>query len=878
MKKEDNQRIEFPEQKITPIDMDKEVRKSFLEYSMSVIISRALPDVRDGMKPGQRRILYAMYEDNLTYDKPFRKSATTVGDVLGRYHPHGDAAVYGSMVRMAQDFSYRYPLIQGHGNFGSVDGDGAAAYRYTEARLAKISDEMMRDLDKEVVEFVPNFDNRRREPSVLPSRFPNLLVNGSVGIAVGMATNIPPHNLGEVIDGTVYLMDNPDATTDDLMQYIKGPDFPTAATIYGISGIREAYETGRGRIVVRAKAELDEERHRIVVTEIPYQVNKAMLVKAIADLHNDKRVDGITDIRDESGRAGMKIVIDCRRDANLEIILNQLYKYSQMEDTCAVNMLALRNGEPKILSLKEVLNSYILHQESVITRRTEFELRKALHEAHIFEGYKIAIDNIDEVISIIRKSPDTPTAKANLMERFKGDGTESADINTKEGLMEFASSDNAGLSEEQAQAIVAMPLGRLSGLERQKIEEKLAALEADVVRLRGILADEGKVKQIIKDEMLEIRRKFADDRKTEIVESHEDIELEDLIERHKCVITMTRTGYVKRQRVDTFRAMGKGAQGNKGLSMKDEDVTEKVIVADSHSILLLFTNKGKIFAKKAYMIPEAGRNARGSNIVNIIDITEGERVTDIVSIDGFDADKFLIMVTRDGVIKKTPLSEYAYQRKGGKIAINLDEGDELVYTGVSDGSFDVFVATHTGRGSRYSEEDVRSVGRTSRGVTAIKFKNEGDYIVGATLICNDPEWIAKNQLVTITENGQGKRCSFDLFSRMNRPNTGVFCHDIEKAGAPLAGIAVATVDEDVVMITDGGYVKRIGVDKIREIGSTKSKGVGLIKLPEGVKIVSFAVTEKAEEEEEAVEGAESTETVETVEGVESAGGAESVEE
>lgn len=849
MKKDENQRIEFPEQKITPIEMDREVRKSFLEYSMSVIISRALPDVRDGMKPGQRRILYAMYEDNLTNDKPYRKSATTVGDVLGRYHPHGDAAVYGSMVRMAQDFSYRYPLIQGHGNFGSVDGDGAAAYRYTEARLAKISDEMMRDLDKEVVEFVPNFDNRRREPSVLPSRFPNLLVNGSVGIAVGMATNIPPHNLGEVIDGTVYLMDNPDATTDDLMQYIKGPDFPTAATIYGISGIREAYETGRGRVIVRAKAELDEERHRIVVTEIPYQVNKAMLVKSIADLHNEKRVDGITDIRDESGRAGMKIVIDCRRDANLEIILNQLYKYSQLEDTCAVNMLALRNGEPKILSLKEVLNSYILHQESVITRRCEYELRKSLHEAHIFEGYKVAIDNIDEVISIIRKSPDTPTAKLNLMERFKGDGTQNADIDTKEGLAMFASSDNAGLSEEQAQAIVAMPLGRLSGLERQKIEEKLADLDADIQRLREILADEAKIKQIIKDEMLEIRRKFADDRKTGIVESHDDIDLEDLIERHNCVITMTRTGYVKRQRVDAFRAMGKGAQGHKGLSMKDEDVTEKVIVVNSHSILLLFTNMGKIFAKKAYMIPEASKTARGSNIVNIIDIAEGERVTDIVSIEGFDADKFLIMVTKNGVIKKTPLSEYEYQRKGGKIAISLDEGDELVYTGVSDGTYDVFVATHTGRGSRYSEEDVRTVGRTSRGVTAIKFKNEGDFIVGATLIRNDPEWVASNQLVTITENGQGKRCSFDCFNRMNRPNTGVFCHDIEKAGAPLAGIAVATVDDDVVMITNEGYVKRLGVEKIREIGSTKSKGVSIMKLPEGVRIVSFAVTEKSEEED-----------------------------
>ena len=874
MKKEDNHNIEFPDQKILPVDMNREVRKSFLEYSMSVIISRALPDVRDGMKPGQRRILYAMYEDNLTYDKPFRKSATTVGDVLGRYHPHGDSAVYGSMVRMAQDFSYRYPLIQGHGNFGSVDGDGAAAYRYTEARLAKISDEMMRDIEKDVVEFVPNFDNRRKEPTVLPSRFPNLLVNGSVGIAVGMATNIPPHNLGEVIDGTIYLMEHPDATTDDLMQYIKGPDFPTAATIYGVAGIRQAYETGRGRVMVRAKAVLDEERHRILITEIPYMVNKSMLVKSIADLHRDKRVDGISDLRDESGRDGMKIVIDCKRDANLEIVLNQLYKYSQLQDTCAINMLALKNGEPKVLSLKEILNCYVEHQESVIRRRTEFELKRALHDAHINEGYKIAIDNIDEVISIIRKSPDTPTAKINLMERFKGDGTQNADINTHEGLMEFAGSENAGLSDEQATAIVTMQLGRLSGLERQKIEDKLSELYAEISKLRSILADEEKIKEIIKEEMLEIRRKFGDERKTEIVESHDDIDLEDLIERHTCVITMTRTGYVKRQRVDTFRAMGKGAQGHKGLSMKDEDVTEKVIVADSHSILLMFTNLGKIFAKKAYMIPEAGKNARGSNIVNLIELSEGERVTDIVSVDGFDADKFLIMVTKNGVIKKTPLSEYEYQRKGGKIAINLDEGDELVYTGVSDGTYDVFIATHSGRGSRYSEEDVRSVGRTSRGVTAIKFKNEGDYIVGATLIKNNPEWVAENQLVTVTENGQGKRCSFDCFSRMNRPNTGVYCHDIEKAGAPLAGIGVATVNDDIVMITNEGYVKRLGVDKIREIGSTKSKGVGLIKLPEGIKIVSFAVTEKAEEEPEGEENETEAEMTPETEAVNETGDAE----
>ncbi len=838
---EENKNIEFPNQKITPVDMDKKVRKSFLEYSMSVIISRALPDVRDGMKPGQRRILYAMYEDNLTYDKPFRKSATTVGDVLGRYHPHGDSAVYGSMVRMAQDFSLRYPLIEGHGNFGSVDGDGAAAYRYTEARLSKLSGEMMRDIEKEVVEFMPNFDNRRREPTVLPARFPNLLVNGSVGIAVGMATNIPPHNMSEVIDGTVYLMEHPDATVDELMHFIKGPDFPTSATIYGLSGIRQAYETGRGRVMVRAKANIEEDKHRIVITEIPYQVNKSMLVKAIAALHHEKRVEGITGLRDESGRAGMRIVIDCKRDANMEVILNQLYKYSQLQDTCAINMLALKNGEPKVLPLKDILQSYIEHQEDVIVRRTEFDLKRALHEAHIFEGYKIAIDNIDEVISIIRKSPDTPTAKINLMERFKGDGTADADIGTREGLIAFASSDNAGLSDEQAQAIVAMPLGRLSGLERQKIEEKLAELEAKVVELRGILTDEDKVKSIIKDEMLEIRRKFGDERKTEIVEAHDEIDLEDLIERHSCVITMTGAGYVKRQRVSEYNAQGRGAQGKSGLSMKDEDVTERLIVADSHSLLLMFTNKGKIFAKKAYRIPEASRGAKGSNIVNIIDIESDEKVTAIVPVHGFEADKFLIMVTKKGVIKKTPLSEYEYQRKGGKIAINLDDDDELIFADVSDGTKDVFIATHMGRGSRYSENDVRIVGRTSRGVTAIKFKFDGDFVIGAALINNDPQWIAENMLVTVTENGQGKRCSFDCFSRMKRPNTGVYCHDVEKAGAPVAGIAIATDNEDLVMITASGIIKRIRVEDIRVISATKSKGVRVMNVAEDTQIVSLAV-------------------------------------
>lgn len=644
-----------------------------------------------------------------------------------------------------------------------------------------------------------------------------------------------------MVNDYLALMENPDADVDELMQFIKGPDFPTAGTIYGLSGIRQAYATGRGRVMVRAKANIEEDKHRIIITEIPYQVNKSMLVKSIANLHHEKRVEGIVGLRDESGRGGMRIVIDCKRDANMEVILNQLYKYTQLQDTCAINMLALKGGEPKVLSLKEVLQAYIEHQESVIVRRTEFDLKRALHEAHIFEGYKIAIDNIDEVISIIRKSPDTPTAKINLMERFKGDGTADADIDTKEGLMAFAASENAGLSDEQAQAIVTMPLGRLSGLERQKIEEKLAELEAKVVELRGILSDEGKIKSIIKEEMLEIRRKFGDERKTDIVEAHDEIDLEDLIERHSCVITMTNAGYVKRQRVSEYNAQGRGAQGKSGLSMKDEDVTERLIVADSHSILLMFTNKGKIFAKKAYRIPEASRGAKGSNIVNIIDIENGEKVTAIVPVHGFEEDKFLIMVTKNGVIKKTPLSEYEYQRKGGKIAINLDDNDELIFADVSDGNKDVFVATHMGRGSRYSENDVRIVGRTSRGVTAIRFKFDGDYVVGAALIENDPQWIAENMLITVTENGQGKKCSFDSFNRMKRPNTGVYCHDVEKAGAPIAGIAIANNDEDIVMITASGIIKRIRVDDIRIIGATKSKGVRVMNVSEDTKIVSLAV-------------------------------------
>ena len=847
--REENNNIEFPNQKIKPIAMDKEVRKSFLEYSMSVIISRALPDVRDGMKPGQRRIMYAMYEDNLTYDKPFRKSATTVGNVLGRYHPHGDAAVYGTMVRMAQDFSLRYPLIQGHGNFGSVDGDGAAAYRYTEARMSRLAGELMQDIEKDVVDFMPNFDNRRKEPTVLPSRFPNLLVNGSVGIAVGMATNIPPHNMGEVIDGTLYLLEHPDADVPALMQFIKGPDFPTAATIYGSAGIYEAYTTGRGRVMVRARAEIEEDKHRIIVTEIPYQVNKSMLVESIADLVRDKRVDGITGIRDESGRHGMRIVSECRRDASCQIILNQLYKYTQLQDTCAINMLALLNGEPKILNLKQILEAYIDHQKSVITRRTQFDLNRALREAHLYEGYKIAIDNIDEVISIIRSSPDTPTAKENLKARFVGDGSQNADITTKEGLLEFAGSENAGLSDEQAQAIVSMPLGRLSGLERQKIEEKLAELSATVTKLRGILADPEKIKGIIGDELSEIRRKFADQRRTELVESHDEIQLEDLIEQHTCIITMTKTGYVKRQHADTYAAQRRGGMGKAGLTMKEEDYTEKVIVANSHSYLLLFTSKGKVFAKKAYQIPEASRTAKGTNIVNLLELEDGEEVTAIISIEGFSSEEYLVMVTRAGVIKRTSLDEFAYQRKGGKIAIHLDEGDSLIFVDRTMGDADILIATANGQGSRFAESDVRVTGRSARGVTGIRLR-EGDQVVGAVIVENDAAWQETHHLVTITEKGIGKRVPFSNFRRKNRPNMGIRCQQITEKTGKLCGVAVATEDEDLMLITDTGTLIRIAVSEISLLKGSGATGVRLMRLADEATLVSFAVVEKEEDTEE----------------------------
>ena len=803
-----NENLAFPDQIIQDIEMSDRVKQAFIEYSMSVIVARALPDVRDGMKPGQRRIMYAMYEDHLTSDKPFYKSATTVGNVLGRYHPHGDAAVYGTMVRMAQDFSLRYPLIEGQGNFGSVDGDGAAAYRYTEARLAKLANELMADLEKEVVPFGPNFDNRRREPLVLPSRFPNLLVNGSVGIAVGMATNIPPHNMGEVIDGTIYRMENPECSVEELMEYIKGPDFPTAASCYGVQGIIDAYRTGKGKVMVRAKAEVDEEHHQIKVTEIPYQVNKSTLVESIANLVKDKKIDGITDIKDvSSDRNGICILIPYRRDANGQVILNQLYKYTQLQDTCSINMLALVNNEPKVLNLPQILDHYIAHQQMVIRRRTQFDLEKAEARAHILEGYKIANDNIDDVVALIRSTSSIADAKAKLMERY-------------------------GLTETQAQAIVEMTLGKLTGLERQKIEEELAKLHSMIVEFKAILADEEKIKAIIKEEMLEIRRRYADERRTEIVAATDDIDLEDLIEKHDCVITLTHAGYIKRQPADTYSAQNKGGKGIIGMTTKDEDFIEMVKVVHSHAYLMLFTNLGKVFMRKAYQIPEASRTAKGSNLINIIEIEQGEKVTAMISVPEFTDELFLTMVTRNGVIKRTALMEYEYQRKGGKRALTLDEGDELVFVMCSDGSSDVVIATHEGSAARFSEENVRTLGRTARGVRGIRLR-EGDFVVGAVMVDNE------KKLITITENGFGKRTDFEDFRVKGRGGLGVTCHNLTDKTGLLAGIAAVDDDDDLMMITNLGTIIRIPVKGIN-VYSRAASGVIVMRLADGQSIVNFS--------------------------------------
>ncbi len=828
--------ISFPNQVIEPRGMEKEVKGAFIEYAMSVITSRALPDARDGMKPGQRRILYAMYEDGLTYDKPFRKSATTVGNVLGRYHPHGDAAVYQTMVRLAQPFSLRYPLVEGHGNFGNVDGDGAAAYRYTEARMARLADHMMGDIEKAVVDFVPNFDNSRREPTVLPSRFPNLLVNGSVGIAVGMATNIPPHNLGEVIDGTLHRMYHPDCSVEELMQYIKGPDFPTYATIYGSRGMLDAYTTGHGRVMVRARATVEEQNRRIVVTEIPYMVNKSALVESIANLVKEKKVEGITDVRDESGRAGMRIVIEYRRDANGEVVLNQLYKYTQLQDTCAVNMLALVGGEPKVLSLPALLDCYIDHQKSVVTRRCQFELKKAESEMHIYEGYMIAIGNIDRVIEIIRASESVAAAKESL-------------------ALEF------GLTDEQTQAIVEMTLGRLSGLERQKVEDRLEKLTGRVCELQSILADPARIIEIIERELTEIKQKYADARRTELIEATDDIDLEDLIPRHTAVITLSHSGYIKRQPASVYSSQHRGGKGIIGMTTKEEDFVENVLIAGSHDYLLMFTDLGKVYCRKVYRIPEAGRTAKGTAIVNILELEEGEKITSLIPVEALDSDSYLTLVTEQGVIKRTPMSEYTYQRKGGKRAISLDEGDRLLFVRATEGDEELILATRQGQAVRFSEENVRSMGRTARGVRGIRL-SEGDRVIGVAVVDES------KQFLTITEKGFGKRSSFEDFRLMkNRGGHGVSCHNITEKTGPLAAVAAVAEDDDIMMITQGGTMIRTPVEGI-SVYSRTAGGVIVMRLSEGDRVVTFSKVAKEEEiaeeaEEKAQHDAEAPAAAET---------------
>ncbi len=814
----------FENQKIVPVQMGKEVKTSFINYAMSVIMSRALPDVRDGFKPVHRRILYAMYEDHLTYDKPSRKSATTVGNVLGRYHPHGDSSVYDAMVRLAQDFSLRYPLIEGVGNFGNIDGDGAAAYRYTESRMSKLADSMMMDIEKNVVDFTPNFDNKLKEPTVLPSRFPNLLVNGSMGIAVGMATNIPTHNLGEVIDGTIYLMDNPECTTRELMQFIKGPDFPTGASICGTNGIYAMYETGKGRMRVRSKCEIDEEKRRIIVTEIPYQLNKVNLVESIVDCHKDKKVDGITDVRDESSDT-IRVVIEYRRDVNGQILLNQLYKYTSLESTFAANMLALVDNVPRILPLKDMLSHYIVHQKEVITRKLRFELDKAEKEAHIFEGYKIASDNIDEVVEIIKASDSISAAKENLCARF-------------------------GLTDPQAQAIVEMTLGRLTGLERQKVEDRLAKLYATIDDLTDKLGDPAKIAQIIKDDLTEIKNKFGDDRRTVIDHDMTDIEDEDLIDRHTCVITKTNAGYIKRMSAEAYNAQSRGGKGIKGITTRDEDIVDSVIAVNSHSDLLMFTSLGRVYTKRAFMIPEAGRTAKGTNLVNLLQLQENEKITAMISVSEYTEDRYLMMVTKHGTVKRTRVSEFEYQRKGGKLAITLDEGDELVYVRLTDGTDNVIIATRNGNAVRFDENDARIMGRGARGVRGIRLAH-GDCVVGVALVDDDCK------LLTLTANGFGKRCSFEGFATRNRGGKGVIVHGVNEKTGPVACIATVHDDDDIVIIADDGVTIRTHVSEI-SVYSRGASGVIVMRPSEGARVISLCNVGRPEAEDEAESVTEAT--------------------
>ena len=820
----------FENQKIIPVDLEREMKKSYIDYAMSVIVGRALPDVRDGLKPVHRRILYAMYEDNLTPDKPYRKSATTVGNVLGRYHPHGDAAVYDSLVRMAQDFSLRYPLIDGHGNFGSIDGHPAAAYRYTEARLDKLAVEMLTDIEKETVDFVPNFDNIRKEPVVLTSRFPNLLVNGSSGIAVGMATNIPPHNLREVVDAICYVIDNPEADLSEIMEFIKAPDFPTGGTIMGMSGIRAAYATGRGKLRVRAKTEIEEHgngRYRIAVTEIPYMVNKARLVESIAELVKDKRVDGISDLRDESDRDGMRIVIELKRDANPQVVLNQLYNYTQMEDTFSVIMLALvkNQKQPQILTLREILDHYIAFQREIIERRTIYDLKKARERAHILEGLKIACDNIDEVIRIIRTSYND--AKERLMERFE-------------------------LSEVQAQAILDMRLGRLQGLEVEKIVEELQRIHARIKELEEILASDELKYDIIKKELRELSARFGDERRTAIAPVENEIDIEDLIEEEECVYTLTRLGYIKRQPTSVYRSQRRGGRGVTAMTTREEDLVDTLFTASTHDNILFFTNYGRVYRLKGYLIPEAGRTAKGMNIVNLLQIDGDEKVTAMIPIREFEEGKYVFFATKMGTVKRMTLESLKTVRKAGIRALSVNDGDELIGVRLTDGAARLIMATREGRALRFDENEVRPMGRDAAGVRGIRL-GEGDYVVGLARERENAE------LLTVTENGYGKRTATTEFTEHHRGGSGVTAHNLTEKTGKLAAIKVVTAADDVMMITSGGVIIRMNAGTIRECGRA-SQGVILMRLSEDVKVISVARTAKEEEDEYEAGAAEPEET------------------
>lgn len=830
----DNENMEngvFNHGRIKDVDVKEEMKSSFLDYSMSVIISRALPDVRDGLKPVHRRILYTMYEKGLDPNKPYHKCADTVGAVLGAYHPHGDASVYDALVRLAQDFSMRYMLVDGHGNFGSVDGDPPAAYRYTEARMSKISCEMLTDIDKKTIDFQPNFDDRLEEPTVLPSRFPNLLVNGSDGIAVGMATKIPPHNLGETIDAACALIDNPDIDLAGLMDYMPGPDFPTGGIIMGRSGIRATYATGRGKITVRAKTEIVEAkngRYKIIVTELPYQVNKARLIEYIADLVKDKRIDGISNIEDHSDRQGMHIEIDVKREASASIVLNNLFNLTQLQTTFGAIMLAIVDGVPKILNLKEMLTEYVNFQQEIIRRRTEFDLKKAKDREHILEGLKIAIDFIDEVISIIRNSKDQATAKVNLMERF-------------------------GLDDVQAQAIVQMRLGQLTNMERTKIEDEIAALKTKIEEYNAILADEGRQREIIKEELIVIRNKFADPRRTEICAVNGEVDIEDLIPNQECVLTLTQFGYVKRLAVDTYKIQNRGGRGVSGMSRREEDVATEMFVINSHDYVLFFTDKGRVYRLKCYEVPEGSRQSKGMNIANLLPIAADEKVTSMIRVPEFDEEKYLVMVTKQGIIKRISLNAYNTARKGGLIALELNEGDELAWVRLTDGNQQVIVATKNGLAIRFEETDVRPMGRQARGVKAISLR-EGDCVVGMCVVAND------DLILTASETGFGRISNVSDYRLQSRGGKGITNYHTEKYGN-VAAVSAVKLDEDIIIISQEGVIIRIAADTVR-ICNRPSKGVTLMRIGENDKVVTVARAPHEDSESEKTEETAEEETSE----------------